>query len=203
MADIQLVLVEDDEQIRIAMRAALRSQDGIEVASEATNGETGLVLLESIDVDVAVVDASLPDMSLMEFAHKMREIQAEGYVTQSRLLILVNPGQETDLKTVFAARAEAYCLKQAPIEQLAQAVRAVYRRNAYLHPAIAQCILTQRDAGTLALPLKANELIALHAIAQGQTEEAIAQTLQITPAEVGLYLNAIVNQLSNCQLSHA
>ncbi|MGB8701637.1 MAG: response regulator, partial [Thermosynechococcaceae cyanobacterium] len=111
MADIQLILVEADQPTRVALRTALRSQDGIEVASEATNGETGLVLLESIDVDVAVVDAHLPDMDLGTFVRQMRTVQAESFVTPSKLLILVNPDQDLELISLVATGAEAYCSK--------------------------------------------------------------------------------------------
>lgn len=121
--DIQIILVEADQPTRIALRTALRSQEGIEVASEATNGETGLVLLESIDVDVAVVDAHLSDMDLGTFVRQMRAVQAESFVTPSRLLVLVNPEQDLDLMSMMATGAEAYCSKQASIEQLADAVR--------------------------------------------------------------------------------
>jgi anaerobic magnesium-protoporphyrin IX monomethyl ester cyclase len=89
MADIQIVLVEADQPTRVTLRTALRSQDGLEVASEATNGETELVLLESIDVDVAVVNANLPDMDLMTFVQNMRTLQTESYVTSSKMLVLI------------------------------------------------------------------------------------------------------------------
>ncbi|WP_297040762.1 response regulator transcription factor [Thermosynechococcus sp. OHK43] len=137
MADIQTVLVEDDQQTRLDLRVALRSQEGIEVASEATNGETGLVLLESIDVDVAVVDSTLPDISLAEFVEKMRDMQAESYVTLSKVLILVDAGSGADLPTLMRSGADGYCPKQAPIERLAAAVRAVYAGERYVDPVLA------------------------------------------------------------------
>ena len=86
--DIQTILIETDKQTRVALRVALRSQPGIEVASQATNGTTGLVLLESIDVDVAIIDANLPDMSISEFTQTMRDLQVDAGVTTSKLLIL-------------------------------------------------------------------------------------------------------------------
>jgi anaerobic magnesium-protoporphyrin IX monomethyl ester cyclase len=136
MTDIQLILVEADQPTRVALRTALRSQDGLEVASEATNGETGLVLLESIDVDVAVVDAHLPNMDLGTFLRQMRTVQAKSFVTPSKLLILVNPDQDLELISLVATGAEAYCSKQAPIEQLAEAVRQVAEGDVYIDPAL-------------------------------------------------------------------
>ncbi len=127
MKDIQVIVVEDNEQQRLSLRAALRAQPGIEVASEATNGTTGLVLLESIDVDVAVVDSSLPDMSLAEFVAQMRSLQAESCVVESRLLVLLDPNTEASWSHSLAVEADGYCVKTAPIEQLADMVQRIHR----------------------------------------------------------------------------
>jgi anaerobic magnesium-protoporphyrin IX monomethyl ester cyclase len=71
--EVQVVIVEADESTRIALRRELRSQNGIEVASEATNGETGLVLLDSIAVDVLIVSDPLPDMGMDAFLQRARQ----------------------------------------------------------------------------------------------------------------------------------
>jgi anaerobic magnesium-protoporphyrin IX monomethyl ester cyclase len=136
-AIIQVAIVEADQQTRINLRMDLRSQDGIEVASEATNAETGLVLLESIDVDVAVIDATLLDMEIAKFVRMARKVQANSYVTSSRILVLATPEQQSLLLDAIAAGADAVCLKNAPIYQLADAVRTTYRTGSYRDPAIA------------------------------------------------------------------
>ncbi|HEY9825674.1 MAG TPA: magnesium-protoporphyrin IX monomethyl ester anaerobic oxidative cyclase [Stenomitos sp.] len=134
--EIQVAIAEADQQTRIRLRADLRSQDGIEVASEATNAETGLVLLESIDVDVAVIDANLPDMDIAKFIRMARKVQANSYVATSRILVLAAPEQQALLADAIAAGADGVCLKDAPIEQLAIAVRTVYRTGQYRDPAL-------------------------------------------------------------------
>jgi anaerobic magnesium-protoporphyrin IX monomethyl ester cyclase len=136
MSDIQVILVEDDEQTRVNLRAALRAQDGIEVASEATNGTTGLVLLESIDVDVAIADSSLPDMDLGEFVTQMQSVQAESYVIQSKLLILLDPADRSTWETALASGANSYCRKDAPIQQIAEAVKQTYAGQSYQDSAV-------------------------------------------------------------------
>lgn len=135
--DIQVAIIEADQQTRIRLRTDLRSQLGIEVASEATNAETGLVLLESIDVDVAVVDSTLPDMDLVKFIRSARKVQANSYVIPSKILVLINPEQQSLLSDVLAAGADAVYLKNAPIEQLANAVRVTHRKGGSQDPAIA------------------------------------------------------------------
>jgi anaerobic magnesium-protoporphyrin IX monomethyl ester cyclase len=118
------------------LRVNLRAQNGIEVASEATNAETGLVLLESIDVDVAVVDGTLPDMDLVKFIRTARKVQANSYVIPSKILILVTPDQQSMLSEVVAAGADEFCLKDASIQQLADAVRITHRKGSYQDPGL-------------------------------------------------------------------
>lgn len=137
MNDIQTILVEADEQTRIALRLALRAQPGIEVASEATNGTTGLVLLESIDVDVAIVDARLPDMAIGDFIRQMREVQAESAIQPSKLLLLVDLDDEESGWQTVAMEADGYCSKNSSIEQIAAAIRQIHGGNAYVDSAIA------------------------------------------------------------------
>ncbi len=136
---IQVAVIEDDEETRVNLRVNLRAQNAIEVASEATNAETGLVLLESIDVDVAVVDATLPDMDLVKFIRAVRKVQANSYVIPSKILVLVTPDKESVLSAV-AAGADGFCVKNAPIEQLANAIRIAHRNGNYQDPAFRSAI---------------------------------------------------------------
>ena len=131
---IQVAIVEGDQPTRLQLRNDLRAQDGIEVASEATNGETGIVLLESIDVDVAVVDANLPDMDIAKFIRQARKVQTTSYVIPSRILILSD--QDTLLADALAAGADGICHKHIPIAQLAEAVHTLHRTGKYQDPTV-------------------------------------------------------------------
>ena len=144
---IQVAVIEDDQQTRLNLRTNLRSQPGIEVASEATNAETGLVLLESIDVDVAVVDSTLPDMDLVKFIRMARKVQGNSYVIPSKILVLVTPGQESILSEALKVGANGFCLKDSPIEKLANAVQMIHNQGSYQDPAIDPLILTSITPG--------------------------------------------------------
>jgi anaerobic magnesium-protoporphyrin IX monomethyl ester cyclase len=121
--DLQVVIVEADEAARIALRRGLRAQIGIEVASEATNGTTGLVLLDSIVVDVVVVSDPLPDMSLAEFVQRA---QQQNPCQPIRLLVLSDAPadlpQDTDL-------ALAHCPRRSSMGALAAAARGLMPRE--------------------------------------------------------------------------
>jgi anaerobic magnesium-protoporphyrin IX monomethyl ester cyclase len=144
---IQVAVIEDEQQTRIDLRVNLRAQNGIEVASEATNGETGLVLLESIDVDVAVVDSTLPDMELDKFLRTARKVQANSYVIPSKILVLLDPDRQEALSATVAAGADGFCSKNAPTQQLAEAVRITHRNGKYRDPALAHLVPAAVTAG--------------------------------------------------------
>ena len=115
--DVQVVIVDADEPRRIELRKGLRSQEGIEVASEATNGETGLVLLDSIYVDVVVVDATLPDMSITQFIQRVRGMETP--FQSYKLLVLADA--ECDFATLDQQQV-AYCPRNISMAALARAV---------------------------------------------------------------------------------
>ena len=144
---IQVAVIEDEEETRLNLRKNLRSQPGIEVASEATNAETGLVLLESIDVDIAVVDSTLPDMNLVKFIRMARKVQGNSYVIPSKILVLVTPDQESIISEALEAGANGFCLKDAPIQKLANAVQTLYHQGSYQDPALTPLMLTPITPG--------------------------------------------------------
>lgn len=117
---IQIVVVDADEPSRIALRKGLRSQEDIEVASEATNGETGLVLLDSIYVDVIMVDAHLPDMAISQFIQRVRGMETP--FRSYKLLILTD--EQTDF-TALDWQQVSYCPKDVAFEALAEYVRQI------------------------------------------------------------------------------
>jgi anaerobic magnesium-protoporphyrin IX monomethyl ester cyclase len=120
-SELQVVIVDADEPRRIELRKGIRAQEGIEVASEATNGETGLVLLDSIYVDVVVVDADLPDMSITQFIQRVRGMETP--FQSYKLLVLADAA--CDLATLDRQQV-AYCSRNSSMEGLAQAIQDVY-----------------------------------------------------------------------------
>ena len=123
--DLQVVIVDSDERSRLTLRQGLRSQPGLEVASEATNGETGLVLLDSIGVDVVVVTAPLPDMAIADFIER---VQAQNSCQPPRLVVL------TDTPMVLDGLGVAHCPRHSSMAALAEQIRHDYPNPA---PAVA------------------------------------------------------------------
>ena len=94
MNDIRIALIEDHDVVRIGLRTVLQNQAGIEVVGEATNGQQGLMLLQTVPVDVALVDVGLPGMDGIELTQRFRQFQLE-HRQKEELKLSENP-TETD-----------------------------------------------------------------------------------------------------------
>jgi DNA-binding NarL/FixJ family response regulator len=148
MGNIRVALIEDHDVVRIGLRAVFQEQEGIELVGEASNGPQGLALLQATPVDVALVDVGLPGMDGIELTQRFRQFQQEQADpalpgTPTKVLILTMQGNEATVLAAFAAGADSYCMKDAGVEQLIEAIRKTYSDDAWIDPAIASIVLRQ------------------------------------------------------------
>jgi DNA-binding NarL/FixJ family response regulator len=143
MSSIRVALVEDHDVVRIGLRTVLQGQDGIEVVGEASNGQQGLMLLQTTKLDVALIDIGLPIMDGIELTQKFRQFQKEQPMMTAKVLILTMQGNEEAVLASFAAGADSYCMKDVAIDQLVEAIRMTHSGNAWIDPNIASIVLQQ------------------------------------------------------------
>ena len=143
MSDIRVALIEDHDVVRIGLRTVLQIQKGIAVVGEATNGPQGLTLLQTTQVDVALVDIGLPGIDGIELTQQFRKFQHQHPELKTKVLMLTMQGNEETVLASFAAGADSYCMKDVGIEQLIEAIRLTYEGSAWIDPAIAGIVLRQ------------------------------------------------------------
>ena len=175
MNDIRIALIEDHDVVRIGLRTVLQNQAGIEVVGEATNGQQGLMLLQTVPIDVALVDVGLPGMDGIELTQRFRQFQLE-QSQKEELKLLENPtetdpekqsqrvhtkvimltmlGNEETVLASFAAGADSYCMKDIAMEQLIEAIRLTHSGNAWIDPLIASVVLRQMKEGMIVPAIK-------------------------------------------------
>jgi anaerobic magnesium-protoporphyrin IX monomethyl ester cyclase len=206
-SEIQVFLIISEEQQRVSLRKALRGETGIDIYSEATNAETGLVLLTSVaGADVALIDFNLPDKNAVELTKEFREVQAESDNPRLKLCLFLEPDSEEQILASFAAGAESYILKNASIEQLAEAIRLTQAGYLYLDPVIASLVFAKVKQRQSEAILTEVELAVLELIAIGTDYEAIASSLGITTDQVKNQISNIINQLyisKRCLKAHS
>ena len=216
MTNLQIVLIEDHDLTRIALRTALQQTGTIEVIGEATNGRQGLELLARTHPDVAVVDIGLPDFDGIELIRQFRQFQAQ---PTTKILILTMQENEESVLAAFAAGADSYCMKDVSIERLAEALHTTFEGNSWIDPLIANVVLRQVRQKTVAVgtanltakvgvvepevaqlvedaALTGRELEILQLIVDGYSNAAIADHLFISLGTVKTHVRNILNKLS-------
>lgn len=191
---VTTVLVDDHTLFRAGLRELLEER-GIAVVGEAPTAAAGVRAVAHHVPDVAVVDLGLPDAPGVE---AIRAIAARAPATA--VLVLTVSEAERDLTEVVAAGARGYLLKDAPIAEIAGAVRAVADGAASLSPRIAAATLAQLRAVERATPpadanLTPREREVLRLVAAGADNATIARELVISPHTAKNHVSAILARL--------
>lgn len=157
MGNIRIALIEDHDVVRIGLRAVFQAQEGIELVGEASNGLQGLALLQMTPVDVALVDVGLPGIDGIDLVQQFREFQqmqlAQSLpIVPTKVLMLTIQGSEETVLAAFAAGADSYCMKDAGVEPMIDAIRKTHNGDGWIDPAIASIILRQMRQGMRPAP---------------------------------------------------
>lgn len=220
MNTIRVVLIEDHELTRVGIRVALQQSKGFEVIGEAGNAIEGLKLLEVTQPDVAIVDIDLPDINGIELTQRLKASLTALGPQKTKVLILTLHEQQEMVLAAFAAKADSYCLKDATIEHLLEALRVTHAGYSWIDPAIARIVLQHSQAMQMkasatttnktvfinpadsdhnqlieAYPLTKRELELMELIVQGYPNAEIARQLHITVGTVKTHVRNILNKL--------
>jgi DNA-binding NarL/FixJ family response regulator len=215
---IRVILIEDHDLTRVGIRAALQQREGFEVIGDARDAKSGLRLLRTSQPDVAIVDIGLPDSTGIDLTQQFKQAQAAGESPNTKILIMTMQDSEDTVLAAFAAGADSYCMKDASIDKLAQAIETTASGNAWIDPAIARVVLHQTqkaysssrqspEAATISInrlsdedfipayPLTERELEVLKLIVDGCSNAQIAEKLYITVGTVKTHVRNILNKL--------
>jgi two-component system response regulator DesR len=179
---IRILMADDQHLVRGALAALLNLEPDLEVVAEIARGDE--VVRTAVDVrpDVALLDVEMPGLDGLAAA---AALHAE--VPSCKVLIVTTFGRAGYLRRAMEAGALGFVVKDAPAEQLADAVRRVARGERVVDPALAAATL----AGG-ASPLTARERDALVAARDGATIADIAKLLFLSEGTVRNYLSSAI-----------
>ncbi|WP_327686296.1 response regulator transcription factor [Streptomyces sp. NBC_00467] len=195
---IRVLLVDDQPLIRSGFRALLDLEDDIEVVAEAAEGEEGLALLKEHLPDVALIDIQMPVMDGIEAT---RLIAADPALLGVHVVMLTNYGMDEYIFEALRAGAAGFLVKDIVPEDLLHAVRVAARGDALLAPSITRKLIhryvTQPlpPTGAALTMLTSREREAVALVAQGLSNDQIADRMVISPMTAKTHINRAMTKL--------
>jgi len=192
----RVLLADDHAVVRSGLRAVLDGEADIEVVAEAADGLEAVEKTLACDVDLAILDVSMPRLTGLQATAELRR-RRQGL----RVLILSVHDNEQYFFEALKAGASGYVLKSAANRDLIDACRAAMRGESFLYPravtALIREYLAQARRGEAAPedPLTPRELQVVKLIAEGYSSDQIAEALVISRKTVDHHRSNILGKL--------
>lgn len=194
MKKIRVLVADDHTIVRQGLRALMQSRSDLEMVGEAANGVEAVAMAADLKPDVILMDILMPKMGGIEATIAIRQANPG-----ARILVLTSYAEDEKLFPAIKAGAVGYLLKDSSPQELVQAIHDVYEGKASLHPTVALKVmreLGQPGAAELGQDtLTEREKDVLRLLAQGESNQEIAQRLIIGERTVGTHVSSILSKL--------
>ena len=195
---IKVLIVDDHQVVRQGLRTFLELHDDIAVVGEAGDGSAALEMIRRLEPDVVLMDLVMPGLDGIAATR-----QAVALYPRTRVIALTSFAEDDKVFPAIEAGASSYLLKDVSPDALVEAIRAVYRGEARLHPDIARKLMhatraahqASGDAPALAGDLTDREREVIRLVARGCNNHAIAQALVISEKTVKTHISHILGKL--------
>jgi DNA-binding NarL/FixJ family response regulator len=194
---IRLVLCDDQQLVRSGFRMILETEPDFVIVGEAGDGAQALQVARREHPDVVLMDVQMPGMDGLEATAGLTRLDRA-----PKVLILTTFERDDYVFTALRAGASGFILKNAPTDQLVDAVRVVAAGDALLAPSVTRRIVEEfaRRPAAPAAPgaldrLTERELEVLRVVATGLTNAEIAERLFVGEATVKSHVSAILAKL--------
>ncbi len=192
---INRILIADDHAVvREGLRTLISTKPGMAVVGEASDGLEAVALARTLRPDVILLDMVMPHMDGLQAINAIKQENPS-----ARILVLTSCDDDERVFSAIKAGALGYLLKDSSPQQLLQAIDDVYQGRSSLHPAIALKVIRELNQPSnlppTEEPLSERELETLRFIAQGLTNQEIAEKLTISERTVGKHVSNILGKL--------
>jgi len=197
---IRVLVVDDHALFRRGLEFVFAQEADIEVIGEAGDGEQGVARAAELLPDIVLLDVRMPKGTGIEACAAIKDV-----APSAKIIMLTMSDEEADLYDAIKAGATGYLLKEISIDEVADAVRAVYDGQSLISPAMASKLLNEfalmakrtddRRNQVPAPRLTERELEVLKLVARGLNNRDIAKELFISENTVKNHIRNILEKL--------
>ncbi len=194
MDQIRVLLVDDHNVVRQGLKLFLATQPDINVVGEADNGAAALQAVGQHEPDVVLMDLLMPQLDGISATQQIKVRYPDVEV-----IALTSFVEDSQVAAVIKAGAIGYLLKDVQPAELATAIRAAQRGEVHLHPQAARRLMQAigpKEQSAVAEPLTDREVEVLKALARGESNKQIADTLIVSEKTVKAHVSNILGKLS-------
>ena len=198
---VRVLLADDQALVRGGLRKIVDGEDDMEVVAEAADGLEAIERAKATSPDVAVLDIRMPNLDGIEATRRITAALGE----RVRVLMLTTFGLDDYVYEALRAGASGFMLKDAPPEELVEAIRVVAGGAALLAPAITRSVIEQfartaqpatpPEAPPAVTELTDREHEVLLLLTRGRSNAEIAADLVVTEATVKTHVARVLMKL--------
>ncbi len=195
---IHVIVADDQALIRGALSALIDLEDDMHVVAQAADGREAIAAVEAYNAEnsrgeeaakaastlVVIMDVEMPVMDGISAAAALKERGAN-----ARVLMVTTFGRPGYVQRALDAGAVGFVVKDAPAEQLLEAIRRTSQGLRTVDPALAVDALTKGQS-----PLSAREVEVLRAFESGGTVEDVASELMLSAGTVRNYVSSAMEK---------
>lgn len=186
----KIFIVDDHYMIVEGIRSLLQNETGLEWLGHAMNAASCMAFLQQKQLpDVILMDINLPDKSGIELCKEVKEKYPAVFI-----IGLSTFNQQSFIQKMMENGASGYILKNATLEELVEAIETVVKGKTFLSNETAA---TLRKPDNIAVPvITSREKEVLKLVAEGMTNNEIAQQLFISPTTVETHRKSLLNKFA-------
>lgn len=181
---IKVLLAEDQQLVLGALSALLELEPDLQVVNCCTNGDDAVAAMTQNTPDVVVTDIEMPGLSGLDVALAAKKLQPA-----PKVIIVTTFARPGYLRRALDASVSGYLLKDAPAQELAEAIRVIHRGGKVIAPELAMQAWGDSD------PLTDRERQVLRLADEGLSTAEIAAKVHLAEGTVRNYLSEIISKL--------